>query len=298
MLERHHLHIMRAIKEQGSLTAAAERLYLTQSAISHAMKKLESQLGIRLWQKSGRQLHFTQTGEYLLTLSERMLPQFEHAEQQLKQFAQGQRGTLRIGMECHPCYQWLLKVVEPFLHQWPDVDVDVKQKFQFGGLGALFGHEIDVLVTPDPLLKPGIEYVSVFDYELVLVTHRQSALAAFDYVEPHQVTQDVLITYPVDQSRLDVFTQFLAPAHCAPRKHKTIETTDIMLQMVAAGRGIAALPKWLAQEYQQRLNLHILRMGEQGIHKAIHLGMREEKRDDYIDDFIVKARETTIFGNT
>ncbi len=183
MLERHHLHILRAIKEQGSLTAAADTLYLTQSAISHAMKKLESQLGISLWQKSGRQLHFTRAGEYLLTLSDRMLPQFEHAEQQLKQFAQGQRGTLRIGMECHPCYQWLLKVVEPFLHQWPDVDVDVKQKFQFGGLGALFGHDIDVLVTPDPLLKPGIEYVSVFDYELVLVTSERSALAAFDYVE-------------------------------------------------------------------------------------------------------------------
>ncbi len=294
MLERHHLHILRAIKEQGSLTAAADTLYLTQSAISHAMKKLESQLGISLWQKSGRQLHFTRAGEYLLTLSDRMLPQFEHAEQQLKQFAQGQRGTLRIGMECHPCYQWLLKVVEPFLHQWPDVDVDVKQKFQFGGLGALFGHDIDVLVTPDPLLKPGIEYVSVFDYELVLVTSERSALAAFDYVEPQQVTQEVLITYPVDQSRLDVFTQFLAPAHCAPRKHKTIETTDIMLQMVAADRGIAALPKWLALEYQQRLKLHILRMGKTGIHKAIHLGVRKGESDDYIQDFIAKAGSIVI----
>ncbi|WP_198935523.1 LysR family transcriptional regulator [Salinivibrio sp. ML323] len=294
MLERHHLHILRAIKEQGSLTAAAETLHLTQSAISHAMKKLESQIGVSLWKKSGRQLHFTQAGEYLLTLSERMLPQFEHAEQQLKQFAQGQRGTLRIGMECHPCYQWLLKVVEPFLHQWPDVDVDVKQKFQFGGLGALFGHEIDVLVTPDPLLKPGIEYVSVFDYEQVLVASGRSGLAAFDHVDPEQVTQEVLITYPVDQSRLDVFSQFLAPAHCAPRKHKTIETTDIMLQMVAAERGIAALPKWLAKEYQQRLNLHILRIGQQGIHKSIHLGVREGQRDDYIQNFIEKASSTVM----
>ena len=43
-------------------------------------------------------------------------------------------------MECHPCYRWLLKIVAPYLAQWPDVDVDVKQKFQFGGVGALFGH--------------------------------------------------------------------------------------------------------------------------------------------------------------
>ena len=71
----------------------------------------------------------------------------------LRQFARGERGTLRIGMECHPCYQWLLKVVSPYLAAWPDVDVDVKQKFQFGGIGALFGYEIDMLVTPDPLLQ-------------------------------------------------------------------------------------------------------------------------------------------------
>ena len=72
----------------------------------------------------------------------------------MKQYAKGERGTLRIGMECHPCYQWLLKVVSPYLSRWPDVDVDVKQRFQFGGIGALFGYDIDVLVTPDPLNKP------------------------------------------------------------------------------------------------------------------------------------------------
>lgn len=66
----------------------------------------------------------------------------------MQQFAQGERGSLRIGMECHPCYQWLLKIVSPYLAAWPDVDVDVKQKFQFGGIGALFGYEIDMLVTP------------------------------------------------------------------------------------------------------------------------------------------------------
>jgi DNA-binding transcriptional LysR family regulator len=47
----------------------------------------------------------------------------------MKQYAKGERGTLRIGMECHPCYQWLLKVVSPYLSRWPDVDVDVKQRF-------------------------------------------------------------------------------------------------------------------------------------------------------------------------
>ncbi|MEL6115204.1 LysR substrate-binding domain-containing protein [Photobacterium sp. SP02] len=290
MIERSHLAILREVHRLGSLTAAAEALYLSQSALSHSMKKLEQQIGTPVWSKSGRSLHFTQAGFYLLRLAERVLPQFEHAEVQMQQFASGQRGTLRIGMECHPCYQWLLKVVHPYLQGWPDVDVDVKQKFQFGGLGALFGYDIDVLVTPDPLLRPGIRYIPVFDYEQVLVVSAQSPLANEEYIAPDMLLDQTLITYPVEQSRLDVYSQFLTPAKCSPRKHKLIETTDIMLQMVAAGRGVAALPKWLAKEYEEKMPIVAVRLGESGIHKHIHLGVRETDLDiDYLSAFIALA---------
>ncbi|NAX49408.1 LysR family transcriptional regulator [Photobacterium halotolerans] len=290
MIERSHLAILREVHRLGSLTAAAEALYLSQSALSHSMKKLEQQIGTPVWSKSGRNLHFTQAGFYLLRLAERVLPQFEHAEEQMQQFSSGQRGTLRIGMECHPCYQWLLKVVHPYLQGWPDVDVDVKQKFQFGGLGALFGYDIDVLVTPDPLLRPGIRYIPVFDYEQVLVVSAQSPLANEEYIAPDMLLDQTLITYPVEQSRLDVYSQFLTPAKCSPRKHKLIETTDIMLQMVAAGRGVAALPKWLAKEYEEKMPIVAVRLGESGIHKHIHLGVRETDLDiDYLSAFIALA---------
>ena len=137
MLERIHLAIVQEVDRQGSLTAAALTLHVTQSALSHSMKKLEQQLGIDIWLREGRSLRLTQAGQYLLAVANRVLPQLDLAEDRLQQFAQGERGTLRIGMECHPCYQWLLKVVSPYLAAWPDVDVDVKQKFQFGGIGAL-----------------------------------------------------------------------------------------------------------------------------------------------------------------
>ena len=129
MIERSHLEILREVERQGSLTAAAESLHLTQSALSHAVKKLELQLGASVWERDGRQLRLTQAGQYLLSLASRLLPQFEHAEMLIGQFAKGQRGTLRIGMECHPCYQWLISVVPQFLRDWPKVDIDVRQQF-------------------------------------------------------------------------------------------------------------------------------------------------------------------------
>jgi LysR family transcriptional regulator for metE and metH len=256
------------------------------------MKKLEQGLGTEVWLREGRSLRLTQAGQYLHEVARRLLPQLALAEDKLRQFAQGERGALRIGMECHPCYQWLLKVVSPYLAAWPLVDVDVKQKFQFGGIGALLGYEIDLLVTPDPLLRPGLRYEPVFDYEQVLVVHKDHPWAGQAIVRPEQLAEETLITYPVPIDRLDIYTMFLLPANCAPRRHKTIETTDIMLQMVASGRGVTALPKWLVTEYAPQLQLRTLKLGEAGIQKHIHLGAREADWDiDYVQAFVALARQ-------
>lgn len=292
MLERIHLAIVQEVEKQGSLTAAADVLCVTQSALSHSMKKLEQQLGTDIWLREGRSLRLTQAGRYLLAVAGRVLPQLDLAEERLRQFAQGERGALRIGMECHPCYQWLLRIVSPYLSAWPDVDVDVKQKFQFGGIGALFGYEIDLLVTPDPLFKPGLQFVPVFDYEQVLVVAGSHPLARAEYVLPRHLDREVLITYPVATDRLDIYNQFLLPAGIAPRRHKTIETTDIMLQMVASGRGVAALPRWLVLEYASKMDVVPVRLGRKGIAKQIHLGAREADLDiGYLRAFIELAQQ-------
>jgi len=292
MLDRIHLSILKEVDQQGTLTAAADVLCLTQSALSHSIKKLEQQLGTTIWTREGRNVRLTQAGQYLLAVSNRVLPQLGLAEERLMQFAQGDRGALRIGMECHPCYQWLLKIVSPYLAAWPDVDVDVKQKFQFGGIGALFGYEIDLLVTPDPLFKPGLHFQPVFDYEQVLVVASSHPLAQAEFVEPRDLSKEVLITYPVATDRLDIYNQFLLPAGIAPRRHKTIETTDIMLQMVASNRGVAALPRWLVQEYASKMPVSPVQLGPRGIAKQIYLGAREvDLPTDYLRAFIELARQ-------
>ncbi|MFT6528809.1 MAG: LysR family transcriptional regulator for metE and metH [Psychrosphaera sp.] len=293
MLERIHLEILTAIKTQGTLTKAADSLHLSQSALSHSIKKLEGQLGTSIWKKDGRNLRLTPAGERIQTLANRILPQFSHTELLLKQIAKGEMGSLRIGMECHPCYQWLLRVIQPYLEQWPDIDMDVKQKFQFGALGALLSYEIDVLITPDPLFKPKIDYIPVFDYEHKLVVSASHKLAQQDYVLPDQLSEEVLFTYPVEPQRLDIFSQFLTPAKCSVKKHKIIETTEIMLQMVAAGRGICALPGWLVDEYSKTMPIKSIRFGKKGISKQIFVGIRKDEQNiEYLNDFITQAKKT------
>ncbi len=290
MIERSHLTILREIERNGTLTAAADRLHLTQSALTHAIKKLEQRTTVKLWNKEGRTLRLTQAGSYVLSVANRLVPQLEYADQVIERFARGEKGVIRIGMECHPCYQWLLKVVAPYIERYPEVDIDVKQQFQFGGMEALINYDIDVLVTPDPIHQSGVTFKPVLDYQQVLVVSKQHALAKKTQVEPKDLAGEVLYSYPVDIDRLDIYSQFLNPANCRPKKHKNIEATDIMLQLVAAGRGVAALPHWLVNEYADKMAIQAVRLGKAGVSKSIYLGLRDDDQGiEYIKAFVNQA---------
>ena len=210
MLERIHLSIVHQVEQQGSLTA---RRVLNPDPVGAQPQHEKAGAAARHRCLAARrpQPAPDQAGQYLLAVANRVLPQLDLAEERLGQFAQGERGAAhRHGMPS------VLPVAAEdrlsYLAAWPDVDVDVKQKFQFGGIGALFGYEIDLLVTPDPLLKPGLKFIPVFDYEQVLVVASNHALAKVDHVKPRQLGQEVLISYPVPFERLDIYNQFLLPA--------------------------------------------------------------------------------------
>ncbi|GAB3116267.1 LysR family transcriptional regulator [Novispirillum itersonii] len=290
MLDTQPLAILREVDRTGSLTSAADKLCLTQSAISHAIRRFEERHGVKVWEREGRTLRLTPAGQYLLALANRVLPQLEHGLSVVEDYARGRRGAIRIGMECHPCQDWLMRVVDPFLAEWPDVELDVTSAFQFGGLAALLGHEIDVLVTPDPIVRPGLDYLPVFDYELVLAVAEAHPLARKDSVGPEDLAGETLVTYPVARERLDIFTQFFVPAGALPRRHRTVETTDLMLRLVASGRAVSATPDWLVREAR---GVRGIRLG-QGIAKSIHLGLRTGERPDYMRGLVDLAARTKV----
>lgn len=291
MIEPMHLRTLQALRSHGSLAAAADAMCLTQSALSHSIRKLEQYYDLRIWQREGRSLRLTQAGLYLLQVSEQVLPLLAQADETLRAYSDGKRGTLRIGMECHPCYEWLLTVVEPFLRRWPDVDLDVIQRFRFNGLEALQTHQIDMLITSDPIQDDKLVNVGVFDYELQLVLASQHPLAGRPWVEPGDLRNQTLYTFPVTRDRLDVFTHFLAPAGIEPEHWQTLETTEIMLQLVAAQRGVCTLPGWLVERFRQVYSIKGIGLGERGVHKTLYLVYRQTDASvEYLRDFVALGK--------
>jgi len=294
MIERSHLKIIQALAEHGSLTAAANALYVTQPALSHQIRYLEQKLEISLWQREGRKLRLTQAGELLLRVARQVLPVLEQSEQTLQAYADGKQGILRLGVECHPCYEWLKGILAEYLVLMPKMDVDIVHKFQFSGLEGLLNFHIDLLVTPDKVRQEGLVFEPLFDYELVLLLADNHPLAKKTVIEADELAGELLLTFPVPHERLDIYTQFLMPAGINPG-HKVMESLDIMIQMVALRRGVTVLPDWLAKQYQSQLAVKTVRLGKKGVMKTLFAAMREgEQTTPYMQRFVELGQQRGI----
>lgn len=287
MIEHSHLKIIQQLHLKGTLTEAASALHLTQSALSHQIRYLEKKLDVSLWERNGRNLRLTQSGELLLNTAEQILPVLEQTENTLKAYSEGRQGVLRIGVECYPCYEWLSCVIGHFLKEMPEVDIDIVNKFQFSGLDGLINHHIDVLITPDMEQKKDINHTELASYELILLTAHNHELSKVKQVTPEHFANETLLTFPVNSDRLDILNLFLNPAYVMPQKIKKIESLELMLQMVSLNRGICVLPEWLADNYCDELNLKKIRIGKKGLNKHLYAVLRNQDNDiSYIKKFV------------
>ncbi len=295
MLELRHLRTLVALRDAGSLVEAAERVHLTQSALSHQVKDLEERLGNPLFVRKTRPVEFTRAGQRLLTLAEQVLPLVRMAERDLARLAGNEQGRLHMAIECHSCFQWLMPTIDHFRNHWPEVEIDIPGGHHFDPLPALAREQLDLVITADPQPLPGVHYEPLFRYEGLLAVARQHRLAGRPCVTPPDLAEETLITYPVEHSRLDVFTQFLDPAGVRPREVRTAELTIMMMQLVASGRGVCALPNWALTEYLERDYVKAVPLGEKGVWSTLFAAIREESRQaPWMEDFLRTARETSF----
>jgi len=295
MLEIRHLETLVAIRDGGSLIEASERLHVTQSALSHQLRELEERLGTQLLNRRTRPLRFTTAGLRVLALADDVLPRMRAAERELRKLAAGRTGRLHLAIECHSCFQWLMPALDVFREQWPEVVLDLSAAFSFAPLPALVRGDLDLVITSDPVKLEAVHYFPLFRYELVLAVARHSPLAMYKYIEPAHLQDQTLITYPVERDRLDVFTAFLDPADMEPAEVRTTELTPMIVQLVASGRGVAALPNWALTEYLDQGLLQACRLGPDGIWRTLYAGVRvEDQETPYIQNFLDIAREVTF----
>lgn len=294
MIDIRQLRTLQAIREAGSLAAAAERLHLTQSALSHQLRELEAWLDSPVLIRKTRPPRFTRVGERLLAAADVVLPALREAERDIAKLQRGQSGRLIMAIECHSCFEWLMPALNLFRRHWPEVELDFQSGFHGDAQEDLREGRLDWVVTSNPDRLPGLAYEPLFQYESVLVLANDHPLRHKEVIEPADLAGETLITYPVDHQRLDIFQHFLTPAGVVPAALRSTELTLMMVQLAASGRGVCALPNWAAAEYVTRGWVGTRQLGHTPVWCTLYAAVREEDRDlPYVQDLLRTIRENS-----
>jgi LysR family transcriptional regulator for metE and metH len=284
-----------ALADCGSLSKAAERLCLTQSALSHQLKALESHYGAALVEKNIRPLRFTAIGQRLLTLARQVLPLVAEAGRDVARLAQGHAGPLRVTVQCHNCFDWLMPAMDSYRSLWPEVELDIISGFVVDPLPLLERGEAELAVIHDrPPPHPHVTFSPLFRYQSVALMSPKHPLAAKSWLEAQDFADQTLITYPVPDEMLDVMKHCLIPAGVNPRR-RTAELTVAILQLVASGRGIAALPSWTVGNYIERGYVVSRPIGPSGLSCELYAATTHAGAEAaYIREFISLTREQSL----
>lgn len=290
MLELRHLKTLIAIKEHGSLVAAASELCLTPSALSHQLKELEQWYGIEVVNRKTRPVTFSNVGERLLKLANEICSQVQIAQSDITRIIHGQTGKIVFASECHNCFDWLMPLLNQYRHQYPDIDLDFASGFEANPHELLQMGEFDLLITADPISLKDVEYFPIFEYESRLVLALTHPLVRSENITVQDLAEETLITYPVDKHRLDIMSRLFIPANIQPKAIRTTDLTQIVIQLVASGRGISTLPDWVIYEYEQKGWITSRRLdciAPEGLRRTLYAGYRiEEKNKDYFESFL------------
>lgn len=291
MIELKHLRTIISLRDTGSLTATATALHLTQSALSHQIKDLEQRLGGQLFLRKTRPVKFTPEGEILLKLADEVLPRMAMAESQLANLKEDINGRLHIAIDCHSCFQWLMPAIKEYRLSWPSVALDFSGGFGFEPVPALLAGELDLVITSDILPRSEVHYEPLFDFEMRLITATSHQLAEKASVEASDLEDQTMLSYPVPKQRMDVYKHFMQPQGIEPVRWKQVDNTLMLVQMVSAGLGVAALPNWAISEFSRQGLITSLPLGE-GLWRRLFAAVRSSETDRrYLQAFFNTARQ-------
>ena len=291
MIEIKHLKTLTVLRDTGSLTATATTLCLTQSALSHQLKDLEQRLGSQLFLRKTRPVKFTAEGDILLRLADDLFPRLAQAEHELASLKEDTNGRLHMAIECHSCFQWLMPALKEYQTHWPNVTLDFSSGFGFEPLPALSAGELDLVITSDIQTRSEIHFEPLFDFEMRLIVSPQSPLASKEVITPEDLAHETMLSYPVQRSRLDVVKHFMQPAGVEPANWKQADNTLMLIQMVSAGLGVAALPNWAVYDFA-RQGLIISKPLGDGLWRRLFAAIRAQERErHYLSAFFATAKQ-------
>ena len=284
-LEVRHLKLVREVSAAGSLTRAGAALHLTQSALSHQLRDIESRLGTALFLRVGKRMVLTPAGERLLRSADDVLAAIERTEEAIRNLSGDKRGVLRLTTECYTCYHWLPGLMKRYRQSHPQVDIRIDVAATSDPITSLVEGRLDIAIISDPVRDRRVVAKPLFEDELVVVLEPHHPLAAKPFLQPQDFAQETLLTYsPKEEST--IYQRVLLPAGVMPVVQQ-VQITEAMVELVKAGLGVAVLARWAVDPYVKSGALRAVRLTRLGYRRTWSAAtLKDMARVPYVKAFI------------
>jgi len=285
-LEIRHLQLVAAVADVGSLTRAGDQLHLTQSALSHQLRDIESRLGAALFLRVGKRLVRTPAGERLLVSAKDVLERLQQTEHDIRQMGRDDAGVLRLTTECYTCYHWLPPLLLRYRRTFPRVEVRIDVEATHRPVEMLLAGKIDLGIMSTPVRDRRLVSRRVFDDELVLISSKHHRFAQQTHVRLAQMRDETLFIYPPKEES-GPLQNVLIPAGAVPARIEEVQLTEAITELVKAGLGVAILARWAVQPLIDAGSLVGRSLPARGMHRVWSAVMPKDLADvDYVKGFV------------
>lgn len=290
-MEIRHLKLIKEVAEKGSLTKAMDTLYLSQSALSHQLKEVESRLGAPLFHRVNKKLILTGAGKIVLDSAERILLELENAEVSIKKYIGGDTGTVRVATECYTCYHWLPSLMVDFNKEFPNVEIEIFPEAHREPVRNLLEGQLDMAIISSETKNPNLKSVELFTDEMVALVPSGHAWTKKKYVQAKDFTNEHVIIHSYPLETVTLFSQLLIPENIQPKKIIPMQITEAVVEMVKAGMGIKVIAKWIIEPYLHDKRLAVIPVTRKGLFRTWYaVSLNKPDTPQYLDNFIDHLR--------
>lgn len=291
-METRHLRLIKTIADENSISRSGDKLFLTQSAVSHQLKDIEERLGIKIFYRTKNKWTLTEEGKILYETATRVLAEIDAATEKINDLRGGHSGTIRISTECYTSYHWLPAFMVKMRLLYPKLEIKIVMEATHKPLQKLLSNELDFGITSDPLNDKSIRYIELFKDEVMAVMPSDHSLAARKYLTADDFADQELIIHSYPLETVTVYQHFLKEKKVQPKHITAIPLTEVALEMVKAGMGIMTMPQWALRPFADPSSVKLVPIGPKGLIRTHYAAIRHEDADKkHLKDFIENLRE-------
>ncbi|WP_024769359.1 LysR family transcriptional regulator [Aquimarina macrocephali] len=291
-MELKYFRLIKTIAEEGNLANSSERLFLTQSALSHQLRDLEERLGFKVFLRSRNKWELTDEGTELYKLANKLFSSIDESFSNIEHIKEGSRGSIKLSAECQSFFHAIPEFIQKMGILYPEINIDLTLGATYQTISQVLSNEIDIAIVTTKPASEELTSIKVYDDEIFAVMHQENPLNSYDYLDASHFSDVHLIINSFPLEGVSVYEHFLKPNKINPKKISAIPFTEITLSMIEANMGIMCVPKWQLKSFKLSNDIIFKRISKNGLKRNHYLVVKTLNRNrKYIHDFISSFEE-------